>query len=277
MLWQRETEAGGFDTPERRAALDRRIAEVTNLIGDASVRKYYRQELDERIATLFAPPVRGAQGRGWEGGSGRQERGQKGRWQKGRMPSPREVLGATSARLAASSIIRGVRSVLPSREALILLAIVNHPWLLDTHAEELAALEFRHTDGDRLRAAILDAASADHPLTPAAMRSAIAARGLGAMLARVEQSITHPSDWPAREDAAEEDVTLWWTHVVSLHRKSRTLHKELKDAEQALGSEPSEENLAWLRDIQARLAALDGAEALIDGFGVSSGRPVRTF
>jgi hypothetical protein len=32
-----------------------------------------------------------------------------------------------------------------------------------------------------------------------------------------------------------------------------------------------------LRDIQARLAALDGAEALIDVFGVSSGRPVRTF
>src|SRR5262249_38095419 len=27
MLWQRETEAGGFDTPERRAALDRRIDE----------------------------------------------------------------------------------------------------------------------------------------------------------------------------------------------------------------------------------------------------------
>jgi DNA primase len=278
MLWQRETEAGGFDTPERRAALDRRIAEVTNLIGDASVRKYYRQELEQRIAALFAPPMRAQGGRGWEGRPGRQERWQQERW-KGRrpMPSPREVLGATSARLAASSIIRGVRSVLPSREALILLAIVNHPWLLDTHAEELAALEFRHADGDRLRAAILDAASADHPLTPAAMRAAISARGLGAMLARVEQSITHTSDWPAREDAAEEDVTLWWTHVVSLHRKSRTLHKELKDAEQALGSEPSEENLTWLRDIQQRLAALDGAEALIDGFGASSGRPVRTF
>ena len=72
-------------------------------------------------------------------------------------------------------------------------------------------------------------------------------------------------------------LSLWWTHVVSLHRKSRTLHKELKDAEQALGSEPSEENLAWLRDIQARLAALEGTEALIDGFGALSGRPVRTF
>ena len=109
------------------------------------------------------------------------------------------------------------------------------------------------------------------------MRAAISARDLGVLLARVEHGITHPSDWPAREGTAEDDVTLWWTHVVSLHRKSRTLHKELKDAEQALGSEPSEENLAWLRDIQARLAALDGAEALIEGFGASSGRPVRTF
>jgi len=44
-----------------------------------------------------------------------------------------------------------------------------------------------------------------------------------------------------------------------------------------LGNEPSEENLAWLRDIQARLAALEGTEALIDGFGALSGRPVRTF
>jgi DNA primase len=277
MLWQRETESGGFDTPERRAGLDQRVAEVTNVIGDPSVRKYYRQDLDERVRSLFAPALR-------EGGQ-RWERGRFGeqasRWQgKGRQgnrrPAPREVLGASSARLATSQIVRGARNVLPSREALILLAVINHPWLLETHAEDLAELEFRHTDGDRLRRAILEASSG-HALTSAALRAAIAARELGAVLARVEGSITHQSDWPAREGAAEEDVSLWWTHVVSLHRKSRTLHKELKDAELALGSEPSEENLVWLRDIQARLAALDGSEALIDGFGALSGRPARTF
>ena len=86
--------------------------------------------------------------------------------------------------------MRGARNVLPSREALILLAVINHPWLLETHAEELAELEFRHADGDRLRRAILDAASG-HALTPAALRAAIAARELGAVLARVEASITH--------------------------------------------------------------------------------------
>ena len=57
---------------------------------------------------------------------------------------------------------------MPPREALILLAVINHPWLLDTHAEEFAELEFRHPDADRLRAAILDADACEHALTPEA-------------------------------------------------------------------------------------------------------------
>jgi len=274
-LWMRETEGGGFDTPERRAALDQRIADVTNVIADPSVRKYYRQDLDARIATLFAPPARANDNsRRWQGHSA----GRQPQWQKGqRRPAPREVLGPPSSYLATSALARGVRTVLPTREALILRAVINHPWLLEMHAEDLAAMEFRHPDGDRLRRAILDATAGHAPLTPANVRAAISARDLGTVLARVEGSITHPSDWPAREGAAEEDVNLWWTHVVSLHHKSRTLHKELKDAELALGDAPSEENLAWLRDVQTRLAALDGAEALIDGFGGASGRPVRNF
>jgi DNA primase len=275
MLWQRETEAGGFDTPERRAGLDHRIAEVTNTIGDPSVRKYYRQDLDERVRALFAPAQAEARSRGW-GNSRFGE--QNASWQgkgRGRQAGPPAVL-RPGVQLTTSQIVRGARSALPPREALILLTVVNHPWLLETHAEELAELEFRHPDGDRLRRAILDA-SAGHVLTSAELRAAITGLGLGALLARVEATITHASDWAAREGAAEEDVSLSWTHVVSLHRKSRTLHKELKDAELALGSEPTEENLTWLKDVQARLSALEGAEALIDGFGGPSGRPVRTF
>jgi DNA primase len=51
----------------------------------------------------------------------------------------------------------------------------------------------------------------------------------------------------------------------------------LRDAEQALGSETSEENFARLRDVQEQLAGLDGMEAEIEGFGASSGRLARTF
>ena len=96
MLWQRETEAGGFDTPERRAGLDRRIAEVTNAIADPSVRKYYRQDLEERVASLFAPIRAEQQNRRWEdrGNNSRQDA-----WKnRGRRPSPQEVLGRAERR-----------------------------------------------------------------------------------------------------------------------------------------------------------------------------------
>src|SRR5580704_1952838 len=55
VLWSRESEQGPFDTPERRAALEARIGEVTNTIGDESVRRYYRQDFSTRLRTHFAP------------------------------------------------------------------------------------------------------------------------------------------------------------------------------------------------------------------------------
>src|SRR5262249_26743851 len=55
MLWTRESEAGPFDTPERRAALEARINEVTTAIGDETVRRYYRQDFAVRLDQLFAP------------------------------------------------------------------------------------------------------------------------------------------------------------------------------------------------------------------------------
>ena len=181
-----------------------------------------------------------------------------------------------SPRLGISALVRGHRSALPPREALILKAVINHPWLMDHHAEELAELELRHADADRLRRAILDAAG-HGPLDPGTLDAAIAAAALRDVQSRVDGALTHPSDWPVKADTAPEDVDRWWTHVVTLHRKSRTLNRELKEAERALGSEPSEENLAWLKDVQERLAALDGTEAEIEGFGAFSGRPARTF
>jgi DNA primase len=159
---------------------------------------------------------------------------------------------------------------------LILVSVISHPWLLESHAEEFSELEFLHPDADNLRRAILDTDNGHGPSDTQALRAALLAHGLNSVLGRVENAITHTSDWPARAGAAPEDVVRWWTHVVTLHRKQRTLNKELKDAERALGEEPTEANLSWLRDVQQRLAALEGSEALIEGFGLSSGRSARS-
>jgi DNA primase len=104
--------------------------------------------------------------------------------------------------------------------------------------------------------------------------AAVAARGCAAILQRIE-SASHPADWPAQDGTAAEDVRQWWNHVLTLHHKSRTLNKELKEVERALGEELSERNFARLRDVRSQLSALEGAEAAIEGFGALSGRPVR--
>lgn len=278
MLWERETESASFNTPERRAALEARIGGILRSIGDEAVRKYYSQDFAARLRALFTPT----------GAAAPFPRGGKfadyGRRGPARSPgyglgaagrSPREPIAALSPRLGASPIVRGFRSALPPREALILLAVIHHPWLLETHAEEFAEIEFLNGDADMLRRAILEVGVREVILESGAMREALARRGLEGMVGRIDGAITHFSDWPAREGAAGEDVSHWWTHVVTLHRKKRTLNRELKDAERALGEEPSEANLAWIRDVQGRLAALDGTEALIEDFGALSGRLAR--
>jgi DNA primase len=55
VLWGRETESARVDTPERRAGLEARINELANAIGDEAVRRYYRQDLRERMRNLVAP------------------------------------------------------------------------------------------------------------------------------------------------------------------------------------------------------------------------------
>jgi DNA primase len=271
LLWHRETGAGTLDTPERRAALEARLAQFIASIGDEAVRRHYRHDLEVRMRRLMELPDLGTRRqrsnpRPW----GSRERTRS--WTDSRPGHDR--FGFRSPGIASSPIVRGGRTALLPREALILVTLVNHPFLLETHAEVLAELEFRHPEADRLRRAILDQA---HDLPDqAALRQAIETQGLGQILTRVEAALTHRSDWPARVGAAPDDVAAWWTHVVTLHRKSRTLNRELKEAEQALGTEPTEENLTWLRDVQERLAAIEGTEALIEGFGASSGRAGRS-
>ena len=149
-------------------------------------------------------------------------------------------------------------------------------WLLHDHLEELASLEFRHAEAERLKGALIDVVAAAGAADAAAVKAELAARGLGELAERLAAAITTPSVWGARSEAAPDDVLVTWQQLVALHRQWHSLVKELKDAEQALGQDASEANYLRLRDVKARLARMDGTEALIEGFGASSGRGVRS-
>jgi DNA primase len=299
VIWSREVEGGSFATPERRAALESRIGELSNGIRDEVVRRYYRQDLSERLQRTFAPEVaRGGYGRGNFRGGGGGESGRRfgprgsftpgaaGRFEpRGRAQASaasqtinRGPYQAASPQLALSPIMRGQRSALSRREALILQTLINHPWLLHDHLEEVAALEMAHPEAHKLRAGIIAAFANDHHHSPEPteqaekMRADLEAGGFSQVLQRVERAITTGAVWGAKADAGREDVLSTWHQLVSLHRQWHSLLRELKDAELALGEEASEANLAWLRDVKARMAEVDGTEALIEGFGESSGR-----
>jgi DNA primase len=167
---------------------------------------------------------------------------------------------------------RGHRTSFSRREALILQAALNHPWLLHDHLEELASLEFRHADAERLKATLIDIAAHAAALDAATLRAELEARNLSPVLERVSSAITTRSVWGAREGAAPDDVLITWGQLIGLHRQWHSLLKELKDAEQALGEDASEANYLRLTDVKARLEKMEGLEALIEGFGASSGR-----
>jgi DNA primase len=284
MLWARETEGHSFATPERRAALEARINEVTSGIADDSVRKYYRQDFSARLSQFFAPAQapRGNFQRGQGQGQNWRERGNS-NWQPRNGAPQRPATGGkntpyvvVSQQLASSPVHRGHRTAVPKREALILQAALNYPWLLHDHLEELASLEFHHADAERLKGALIDIAA--HAAAPdaEAIKAELAGRNLTETMERIGASITTQSVWGARPDAAPEDVLVTWQQLVALHRQWHSLTKELKDAEQALGQDNSEANYLRLRDVKARLARMDGTEALIEGFGASSGRGARS-
>jgi DNA primase len=296
VIWSREIESGSYATPERRAALEARIGELSNGIRDEVVRRYYRQDFAQRLQQTFAP-----QGGGYNKGNYRN--GQTGQYgtESGRRFAPRSTTGggrfagrsqnatasqalnrgpyqATSPQLALSPIMRGQRSAISRREALILQSLINHPWLLHEHLEEVAALELAHPEAHKLRAGIIAAFGHDHhhgadPAEQSAtIRADLEAGGFSQIFQRVERAITTSAVWGTQPAAAREDVLSTWHQLVSLHRQWHSLLRELKDAELALGDEASEANLAWLRDVKARMAEVDGTEALIEGFGESSGR-----
>jgi DNA primase len=284
MLWARETEGHSFATPERRAALEARINEVTSGIADDSVRKYYRQDFNARLAQFFAPAQapRGNLQRGQGQGQNWRERGNS-NWQPRNGAPQRPATGGkntpyvvVSQQLASSPVHRGHRTAVPKREALILQAALNYPWLLHDHLEELASLEFHHADAERLKGALIDIAAHSAAPDADAIKAELAGRSLTETMERIGASITTQSVWGARPDAAPEDVLVTWQQLVALHRQWHSLTKELKDAEQALGQDNSEANYLRLRDVKARLARMDGTEALIEGFGASSGRGVRS-
>ncbi|KQZ14179.1 MULTISPECIES: DNA primase [unclassified Mesorhizobium] len=266
LLWTRETAGGVFETPERRAELEKTLRELTNRIRDESVRFHYSQEMRERVLNFF-----GARQRSGDRGQGRSPRKQGGgAWPRGAAPR-----GAITESLGRSSLVRRAGEVMSVGEASILVALVNHPALIDENFAHVEFLDLANSDLRKLHGVLLDALAHDLATDRGAVIAAIERAGCGDIWERAVALIRRVRQWPALESAAIEDARDAFSQALHLHRSARTLHRELKQAEAALANDPTDENYRHLVEIQAQFRDVQATEALIEGFGVSSGRAGR--
>ncbi len=279
MLWRRETQERPLDTPERRASLERRLAEVAGQIQDAALRRYYGQDLSTRLSKQFSDESSRA---GGQGGRQRKIFGQTrfGARFGGSSARPGVASGPVrvGAALANSPLFKGVKPQVSARECLILLVLINHPPLLADHIEDLAAMDFEAREANALRDLMVRGASSQadgEAASTQALSQLIEEAGLAPFHARLEGMVAHANLWSVQPEAATADAAATLRQALSLHHKVWALNKELRMIEGRLAVDPNEDDAARLADIQTQLSTLDGTEAALEGFGAMSGRANR--
>jgi DNA primase len=279
MVWLREIQGGEFDTPEKRAELEARLRQVTSVIADESVRRHYGQDMRERLNAFLqgGTPFRGERRpfeRGGRQGGGRQGGGFRNASDRNAGPT------AISDRLARSSLVSGQQAVPMLRESVLALTIVNHPQLLFDEYDEIATIEFDHRDLQRCWAAVLNATAASGPrLTRESLMEQLEADGFGALIGALDQQVRYARLWTATAAAAPEDAREGYLQALTLHRRTkallwqkRELEREIAEAAAAEDVELGQRLVRAMEEVQLELHRMDKLEAIVEGFGVLSGR-----
>lgn len=278
MVWQREIQGGSFDTPEKRAELEARLRQVTAVIADESVRRHYGQDMRDRLHAFLqsSSPGRGER-RPFERGN-RQGNGPRGAGG----PRGPNAAGPTaiSDRLARSPLVSGQQAVPLLRESVLALTIVNHPQLLFDEYDEISTIEFDHRDLQRCWTAVLNAAAQHGPrLTRERLIEQLAADDFAALIGAIDQQIRYARLWTATTAAAPEDAREGYLQALALHQRSKALHWQRRELERELAHATEEGDLEavpqllrTLQEVQLEVTRLENQEAIIEGFGVLSGR-----
>jgi DNA primase len=156
VLWESELGASRADTPERRAALERRLMDQIGLIADRTVQAEYRRFVRDGLFNLGRPA---------RAGDRHLPRLRPSFVRDGPEPPPR-----SGTRIQRENLFR---------------MILHFPYLIDQVAEELAALEIPESDLDSLRRQILELDAPESGLDARAFQQHLVENGLAATVERL--------------------------------------------------------------------------------------------
>lgn len=233
VLWRREQAVQPLDTPERRAAFEARLENLLGEIGNMRVREHYRREIKNRQFDLWR-----AQNQR-QGGAGRGGRSPQAKPVRPK-PARRETLPPPSAYGFAT---------------IVALALVNHPWLLDHFAEEVASVDVR----DKPLAALLaDIAHAVHD-DPAITRERLVETLRNGPHAKLLERLFWESPYKRvaflQPETPKADVETQFADVIYRWRALPTLNREITESANHL-AEMSEAEFERFATLQQEVASV---------------------
>ena len=219
LLWRRETEGRSFDSPERKAALDKTLRATLTRITDPSIRSHYGDEIKRLRLDLFGTRAR----QNWQP------------QRKGRFPEiPQSALAATRGSLLATAPDR-IDEVL--REAVILATLITHPTLIPRFESALERIDLTGDGHAAIREILLshmDPATVEDRLRRAAPAA------LDALMSRPHVLIAPP----VRNRTDADLATLCLAEELAKLDARRGARREIDDAIEDLTG-IADEGLTW--------------------------------
>lgn len=285
MIWQRETAGAAFDTPERRAELDARLKQIVSVIGDESVRYHYQQDIRSRLGMFFNQS-------GGAGGERRQnfqrnnnagaarKGGRGGAQQGGSVVAGAMIESGTAGSARLNQMLKlSSQARPPLRETVLALTIANHPQLLLAEYDEISSVDFENKDLQRFWSSLLSIVGRlGAKVSVEAVRDGLVADGFADLVTAMTQQVRNARLWTATEEADPQDALQAYRQTRALHSRNKELRWQKIELEREIAdltdedAERGELLLRALLEIQNEIVRLEAQEAIIDGFGVLSGR-----
>ena len=220
LLWQRETEGKVFDSPERKAMLDKALREKIKLIRDPVIRNHYGQDIKAMRWELFAP-ARSAKRKPWV---------------PGRKPAQGPLAETKSSLLAGSD--EAMQDHL--REAVILATVIATPEVIgefESGLELMACSDPRHA---QLRDIVLG-----HPSDASDPLSEAIARQIGPDTLENLHGLRHVAISPCVRNPGDVELArMTLSEELAKLTARRGLNAEIAEAVEDLTG-PADEALTW--------------------------------
>lgn len=249
VLWQKEFQQADWNTPERRAALEQNLFTLINAIQDQTVKSHYTRDLKSRLWRAF-------QNRSENNKSQRPSNWSKPSYQSSQTYKAQKykaIKQPASHSLVNSPLMQGKSHKKDNHEPVIMVMLLNHPWLLETEDEHVASLKFTTEAAEKLRNAILEAHFIENSLDRTALQSHLERQSLAEQASHMQSAVTQNGPKYAQPDASRAEALQGWQELMRRHHKAEELRKELRAAEQAYREEENQQNFERLKSLQQAL------------------------